>query len=191
MVFTKPFPGLISTLWGEPERYATDYWGQIPDTYYTGDAAHVDEDGYIWFAGRADEVIKIAAHRIGTVEVETAFLKHQSVAEAGVIGRPDELRGEVISAFISLNTGFEPSDDLKKELRSVVRAELGPVAVIGEINFVTNLPKTRSGKIMRRVLKAIVLDKDPGDITTIEEVGSVEEARVAWQSMKIELSNKQ
>ena len=190
MVFKRPFPGLIATLWGEPERYETDYWGQIPGTYYTGDAAHVDEDGYIWFAGRADEVIKIAAHRIGTVEVETAFLKHPAVAEAGVIGRPDELRGEVISAFISLNTGFEPSDDLQKELRQTVREELGPVAVIGEMNFVNSLPKTRSGKIMRRVLKATVLDKDPGDITTIEEAGSVEEARIAWQEMKAELDNK-
>jgi len=190
MVFTKPFPGLIATLWGEPERYATDYWGQIPDTYYTGDAAHVDEDGYIWFAGRADEVIKIAAHRIGTVEVETAFLKHPAVAEAGVIGRPDDLRGEVISAFIALNQGFDPSDDLQKELRFIVREELGPVAVIGEMNFVNSLPKTRSGKIMRRVLKAIVLEKDPGDITTIEEAGSVEEARRAWQNMKAELSNE-
>ncbi len=190
MVFKRPFPGLIATLWGEEERYATDYWGQIPDTYYTGDAAHVDEDGYVWFAGRADEVIKIAAHRIGTVEVETAFLKHKSVAEAGVIGRPDELRGEVISAFISLNTGFEPTNELQKELRNTVRAELGPVAVIGEMNFVNSLPKTRSGKIMRRVLKAIVLDKAPGDITTIEEAGSVEEASRAWQEMKDELGNK-
>ncbi len=189
MVIKRPFPGLIATLWGEPERYATDYWGQIPDTYYTGDAAHVDEDGYIWFAGRADEVIKIAAHRIGTVEVETAFLTHPAVAEAAVIGRPDELRGEVISAFISLNQGFDPSDGLKMELRNTVREELGPVAVIGELNFVNSLPKTRSGKIMRRVLKAIILDKDPGDITTIEEAGSVEEARRAWQDMKTELDN--
>ncbi|MBW8012001.1 MAG: acetate--CoA ligase [Chloroflexi bacterium] len=190
MVFKRPFPGLISTLWGEPERYESDYWKVIPDVYYTGDAAHVDEDGYIWFAGRADEVIKIAAHRIGTVEVETAFMKHAAVAEAGVIGRPDDLRGEVISAFIALNQGFEPTESLQKELLTTVREELGPVAVIGEINFVNSLPKTRSGKIMRRVFKAIVLGKDPGDITTIEEAGSVEEARLAWQAMKVELENK-
>ncbi len=190
MVFKRPFPGLISTLWGEVERYKTDYWGRIPGVYYTGDAAHIDEDGYVWFAGRADEVIKIAAHRIGTVEVETAFMKHGAVAEAGVVGRPDDLRGEVISAFISLNKGFEPTDELRMELRNTVRAELGPVAVIGEINFVNSLPKTRSGKIMRRVLKAIVLNKEPGDITTIEEAGSVEEARTAWQDMKTELGNE-
>ncbi len=145
MVIKRPFPGLISSLWGEPERYETDYWRQIPGVYYTGDAAHVDEDGYVWFAGRADEVIKIASHRIGTVEVETAFLKHPAVAEAGVIGRPDDLRGEVISAFIALNQGFDPSDSLQKELLNTVREELGPVAVIGEMNFVNSLPKTRSG----------------------------------------------
>jgi acetyl-CoA synthetase len=190
MVLKRPFPGLISTLWGEPERYETDYWKQIPGVYFTGDAAHVDEDGYVWFAGRADEVIKIASHRIGTVEVETAFLKHPAVAEAGVIGRPDDLRGEVISAFIALNRGFEPSDSLQKELLNTVREELGPVAVIGEMNFVNSLPKTRSGKIMRRVFKAIVLGKDPGDITTIEEAGSVEEARRAWQDMNAELLGK-
>ena len=162
MVLKRPFPGLIATLWGEPERYGTDYWEKIPDVYYTGDAAQIDEDGYVWFAGRADEIIKIADHRIGTVEVETAFLMHPSVAESGVIGRPDDLRGEVISAFVVLKHGIEVSEGLKAELLETVRHELGPVAVIGEINIVSMLPKTRSGKIMRRVLKAVTLDRDPG-----------------------------
>jgi acetyl-CoA synthetase len=187
MVIRRPFPGLIASLWGETERYGTDYWGKIEGVYYTGDAACIDEDSYAWFAGRADEIIKIADHRIGTVEVETAFLLHPSVAESGVIGRPDELRGEVISAFVVLKHGIEATDDLKKELRETVRHELGPVAVIGEINIVSMLPKTRSGKIMRRVLKAVTLDKDPGDITTIEDEGSVEDARHAWHEMKAEL----
>lgn len=187
MVIKRPFPGLIATLWGEPERYCTDYWEKIEDVYYTGDAAHIDEDGYAWFAGRADEIIKIADHRIGTVEVETAFLMHPSVAESGVIGRPDELRGEIISAFVVLKHGAEESDALRKELLETVRHELGPVAVIGEINFVSMLPKTRSGKIMRRVLKAVTLDRDPGDIGTIEDEGSVEDARHAWHQMKAEL----
>jgi acetyl-CoA synthetase len=129
-------------------------------------------------------VIKIAAHRIGTVEVETAILNHPAVAEAGVTGRPDEIRGEVISAFVVLKQGQEPSDDVRKEILATVRRDLGPVAVIGDLQFVTVLPKTRSGKIMRRVLKAVVLDQDPGDITTIEEEGSVEEARQAWEEMK-------
>ena len=189
MVIKRPFPGLTPTLWGEPERYGKDYWERIPGVYYTGDSAHIDEDGYVWFAGRADEIIKIAAHRLGTVEVETAFLKHPAVAEAGVTGRPDELRGEVISAFIALKDGHEPSDELRKELLATVRADLGPIAVVGELNFVKSLPKTRSGKIMRRVFKAVTLGSDPGDITTIEDEGSVEEAREAWQTMRAELDS--
>ncbi len=187
MVLKRPFPGLIASLWGEPERYGRDYWEKVHGVYHTGDAAMIDEDGYAWFAGRADEIIKIADHRIGTVEVETAFLMHPAVAESGVIGRPDELRGEVISAFVVLKQGIEPSEELKAELLATVRHELGPVAVVGEVNFVSMLPKTRSGKIMRRVLKAVTLDVEPGDITTIEEEGSVEEARHAWHQMKAEL----
>ena len=142
----------------------------------------------MWFAGRADEIIKIAGHRIGTIEVETALLGHPAVAESGVIGRPDELRGEVISAFVVLKQGFVQSDELKKALLEQVRHELGPVAVIGELNFVDMVPKTRSGKIMRRVLKAVIQDRNPGDITTIEDEGSVEEAKQAWHDMKVELS---
>ncbi len=187
MAIRRPFPGLIPTLWGEPERYGHDYWGRIEGWYYVGDAAHIDEDGYVWFAGRADEIIKIAAHRLGTIEVETALLKHPAAAEAGVTGRPDELRGEVISAFVALKQGYEPSEELRKELIDTVRQELGAVAVIGDLEFVHMLPKTRSGKIMRRVLKAVVLDKDPGDISTIEDETSVEEARHAWQEMKMEI----
>lgn len=189
MVIKRPFPGLLAALWGEPERYGNDYWNKIPNVYYTGDSAHIDEDGYVWFAGRADEIIKIAGHRIGTIEVETAFLKHPAVAESGVIGRPEELRGEVISAFVLLKNGFSASPELKKELLETVRQELGPIAVIGELNFVSMLPKTRSGKIMRRVLKAVTLDKDPGDITTIEDEGSVTEAREAWSQMKAEIES--
>jgi acetyl-CoA synthetase len=189
MVIKRPFPGLTPTLWGEPERYGKDYWERIPGVYYTGDSAHIDDDGYVWFAGRADEIIKISAHRLGTIEVETAFLKHAAVAEAGVTGRPDELRGEVISAFIALKDGHEPSDGLRKELLATVRADLGPIAVVGELNFVKSLPKTRSGKIMRRVFKAVTLGSDPGDITTIEDEGSVEEAREAWQTMRADLDS--
>jgi acetyl-CoA synthetase len=184
VVFKEPFPGLTPALWGEPERYGKDYWEKLPGYYFTGDAGVVDEDGYYWFAGRADEVIKIAAHRIGTIEVESAFLKHPAVAEVGVTGRPDELRGEVISAFVVLRQHHEPSEQLRKELLATVRETLGPVGVVGEIQFVHMLPKTRSGKIMRRVLKAVVLDKEPGDITTIEDAGSVEEARHAWHELK-------
>jgi acetyl-CoA synthetase len=188
MVIKRPFPGLIPALWGEPERYGRDYWQILPGVYYTGDSAQIDEDGYVWFAGRADEIIKIAGHRIGTIEVETAFLRHPAVAESGVIGRPDELRGEVIAAFVVLRQGHMPSEELHKELIATVRNDLGPVVVIGEINFVSSLPKTRSGKIMRRVLRAVTLEQETGDVSTIEDEGSVEEAKHAWHQLKTEMT---
>lgn len=189
-VIRRPFPGLIPTLWDEPERYGHDYWGLIPhaNVYSTGDAASMDEDGYVSFNGRADEIIKIAAHRIGTIEVETAFLQHPAVAEVGVTGRPDELRGEVISAFVVLKQGIRPSEQLRQELLQTVRHELGPLAVIGDLNLVEMLPKTRSGKIMRRVLKAVVSGKDSGDISTIEDEASVEEVREAWRQMRAQVT---
>jgi acetyl-CoA synthetase len=190
VVLRRPFPGLIASLWGEPERYAADYWQRIPEVYTTGDSAHVDEDGYFFFAGRADEIIKIAGHKLGTIEVETALLTHPAVAEAGVTGRPDPLRGEVISAFVALRQGRHPSPELRDELLQAVRREMGPVAVVGELNFVHSLPKTRSGKIMRRVFKAVILDRDPGDITTIEDEGSVEDARRAWNEMRREIAGE-
>src|SRR5207237_3630199 len=140
----------------------------------TRDATSIDADGYVWLSGRADEIIKIADHRIGTIEVETAFLRHPAVTEAGVTGRPDDLRGQVISAFVLLKQGQVPSEELKKELLATVRNDLGPLAVIGELNFVDMLPKTRSGKIMRRVLKAVILEKDPGYISTMAHEGSVD-----------------
>jgi acetyl-CoA synthetase len=188
MTLKRPFPGMTPALWGEPDRYGRDYWEKIPGVYYTGDSAHVDEDGYVWFSGRADEIIKIAGHRIGTIEVESAFLKHPAVAECGVIGRPDDTRGEIISAFVLLKQGHAPSSELRQALLNVVRHELGPVAVIGELNFVSTLPKTRSGKIMRRVLKAVTVGRDPGDISTIEDEGSVDDAREAWARMRSEVA---
>ena len=147
--------------------------------------------GYLWFSGRADEIIKIAGHRIGTIEVESALLHHPAVAEAGVTGRPDQLRGEVISAFIVLRGGSDRSEKMKQELIATVREHLGPIVVIGDINFVSTLPKTRSGKIIRRVLKAVTLGKDPGDISTIEDEGSVAEARQAWKAITEEIRQQE
>ena len=190
MVLERPFPGMTAALWGEPGRYGRDYWEKIAGVYFSGDSAHVDADGYLWFGGRADEIIKIAAHRIGTIEVESACLMHPAVAECGVIGRPDETRGEVISAFVLLKQNETPSDELRQALIATIRRELGPIAVVGELNFVSMLPKTRSGKIMRRVLRAVTLDRDPGDITTIEDEGSVEDARQAWQQMKSDITGQ-
>ena len=191
VVIKRPFPGMVATIWGAPERYGAEYWGKIPGVYFTGDSGSIDEDGYVWFGGRADEIIKIAGHRIGTVEVESGFLRHPAVAEAGVTGRPDELRGEVVSAFVALKPGYKPSPELRAELLATVRKELGPVAVIGEINFVSSLPKTRSGKIMRRIFKSVILDRDPGDISTIEDEVSVSDARQAWQRMRAEIAENE
>ncbi|KUK63169.1 MAG: Acetate--CoA ligase [Desulfotomaculum sp. 46_80] len=186
VILKKPFPGLVPTLWREPERYKKEYWEKTPGTmesYYLGDAAHLDEDGYIWFAGRSDEVIKIAAHRIGTIEIESALISHPAVVEAGVAGVPEELRGEVASAFVVLRQGYTPSEELKKELIAHVRKTMGPIVVIGSVQFITVLPKTRSGKIMRRVMKALLMGKDVGDISTIEEGASVDEIREAIKSV--------
>jgi len=183
LVIARPFPTLTARLWGEPERYAREYWERTPGYYHAGDAAQIDKDGYVWFAGRADEVLKVAGHRLGTVEVESALLTHPAVAEAGVVGKPDPIRGEVISAFVVLKAGYTASDELRQELLATLRRELGPVAVVGDLLFVSVLPKTRSGKIMRRVLKAVLLGQDPGDISTIEEEASVAEVAEAWRQL--------
>lgn len=186
VVIKRPFPGLTPTLWMDPDGYRAAYWERIPSlrAYYLGDAASWDEDGYIWFAGRSDEVIKIAGHRIGTVEVENVLVSHPAVAEAGVSGVPDDVRGEVACAFVVLRPGYSPSEELKKELIEHVRQNMGPIVVIRDIQFVGSLPKTRSGKIMRRVMKALWLEKDLGDLSTIEEEASVDEVREAIEKIK-------
>jgi acetyl-CoA synthetase len=178
-VVKKPFPGLTPTLWRDHQRYVESYWNRFPGVYTTGDAAAKDGDGYIWFLGRVDEVIKISAHRIGTIEIESALLHNASVAEAAVVGRPDPLRGETACAFVVLKGEHGPNDALKETLKELVRNTLGPIAVVSEIYFVNKLPKTRSGKIMRRVIKAIVLNKPLGDCSTIEDETSIEELREA------------
>lgn len=186
-IIRKPFPGLTPTLWGNPEQYRRDYWEARPGTkgvYLAGDAAYKDRDGYIWFLGRADEVIKIAAHRIGTIEVENALISHPAVIEAAVAGVPDELRGAVASSCVVLAESYQPCEELKKEMIQHVRKEMGPVVVLKDIIFVNLLPKTRSGKIMRRVIKALLTDKELGDISTIEEEASVEEVREALSKIK-------
>ena len=168
LVIKRPFPHFFRTVFGDPERYVQD-WNTIPGVYFTGDVALRDADGYYMVVGRADDVLNVAGHRIGSAEVESALVSHPAVAEAAVIGKPDELRGESIKGFVTLRVGYEPSDEMVETLKLHVRHELGPIAVPSELEFTYTLPKTRSGKIMRRLLKAQELGLDPGDITTLEE----------------------
>ena len=168
LVLKRPFPHMFRTVYGDPDRYAQD-WNRIPGCYFTGDVALKDEDGYFMVVGRADDVLNVAGHRIGSAEVESALVSHPSVAEAAVIGVPDPIRGESIKAFVTLRMGNDPSAAMIGTLQDHVRHELGPIAIPSAIDFVPALPKTRSGKIMRRLLKAQELGLDPGDITTLEE----------------------
>lgn len=168
LVIKTPWPAMLRTCWGEPERYEK-YWNTIPGYYLTGDLASYDEDGYIMILGRADDVLNVAGHRIGTMEVESALVDHSAVAEAAVIGKPHQIKGESIKAFVILKRGIVPSDELKEDIKHHVRHVLGAIAVPDEVEFVEKLPKTRSGKIMRRVLKAQELGLPVGDISTLED----------------------
>lgn len=168
LVLEGVWPSMFRTIWGNRERYL-EAWKTLPPYYLTGDVATVDEDGYIAVLGRADDVMNVAGHRISTADVESALVSHPAVAEAGVIGKPDPLKGEAIKAFVTLKLGHQPSEELQRQLIEHVRHELGPIATPSELEFVAGLPKTRSGKILRRVLKARELGVDPGDLTTIEE----------------------
>jgi len=168
LVLRRPLPYMMRTVWGDDERYQK-YWEDIEGCYASGDVAFYDEEGYICVLGRADDVMNVAGHRIGTAEVESAFITHPAVAEAAVIGLPDEIKGERIKAFVVLKAGHEPTDTLKSVLRDHVRRELGPIATPSEIEFRTALPKTRSGKIVRRLLKAESLGQDAGDLSTLAD----------------------
>jgi acetyl-CoA synthetase len=167
-VIKKPWPSMMRTIYKDPDRYKV-YWNTIPGCYTAGDVCRKDEDGYFFFMGRADDVIKVAGNRIGTAEVESALVSHQAVAEAAVIGKPHKTAGESIKAFLILKQGFKESSELTQQIKDHVKHELGKIAVPHEIEIVTGLPKTRSGKIMRRVLKAKELGQNPGDISTLEE----------------------
>lgn len=182
LLLKEPVPGMTQTLWEDHERYHKEYWDAQPLTkgrYFTGDSAYIDEDGYIWFCGRSDEVIKIAGHRIGPAEVESAIVSHTAVSEAAVCGVPDELRGQVAAAFIVLKSGYQPLDELKKEIIGHVRKVMGPIVVFQGVEFVNLLPKTRSGKIMRRVMRKLWLGEDLGDLSTIEIEASIDEVKEA------------
>jgi acetyl-CoA synthetase len=168
LVIKEPWPSMMRTVYNNDERYR-QYWSTVKNYYTAGDLAVKDEDGYIMILGRSDDVLIVAGHNIGSAEVESALVSHEAVAEAAVIGKPDPLKGDSIKAFIILRMGYTASDKLKLELVYHVRMNLGPIAIPSEIEFVESLPKTRSGKIMRRLLKAQELGQDPGDISTLED----------------------
>jgi len=179
LVIKRPWPGMFMTLYKDDDRYKEVYWSKFPGYYYPGDYAMKDHDGYFWLLGRADEVLKVAGHRLGTIEIEDAFVGHQAVAEAAVAGRPDAVKGEGIVAFVTLKNGFLASQLLREELKQHVRKIIGPIATPDEIHFVSLLPKTRSGKIMRRVVKAVAAGAEIGDVTTLEDGASIEEVKKA------------
>ena len=171
LVIKAPWPGMARTILGDPERYVNTYWKDYEKQgwYKAGDSARIDEDGYIWIIGRIDDVIKVSGYRLGTAEIESALVSHPAVSEAAAIGLPHELKGHAIHTFVILKTGQQPSPELAEELREHVAKEIGPIARPEAINFVDSLPKTRSGKIMRRVLKAQALGQDVGDLSTLED----------------------
>jgi acetyl-CoA synthetase len=174
LVITRPWPGLMRRVYGDPERFKNTYFIKFPGVYTTGDSARVDEDGYFWLMGRMDDVIKISGHRIGTAEVESAFVSHPKVAEAAVVPMPHEVKGQAIYAFVTLKAGYEGSEELKKELVAHVRKEIGPIASPEKIQFASALPKTRSGKIMRRILVKIA----SGDVTNLGDTSTLADPTV-------------
>ncbi|MBO9539938.1 acetate--CoA ligase [bacterium] len=170
LVVKRPWPSMVRTIWGDPERFQKTYWSEIPGMYFAGDGARRDKDGYFWIMGRVDDVINVSGHRLGTMEVESALVSHPTVAEAAVVGRPDEIKGTGIAAFVTLQSGQNPSDALKAALREHVAKEIGAIAKPDDIRFTDALPKTRSGKIMRRLLRDIAAGRDAaGDTTTLED----------------------
>jgi acetyl-CoA synthetase len=169
LVLKRPWPAMLRTIYGDPERYVKQYWSKYPGLYMTGDSARRDEDGYFWIIGRVDDVIKVSGYRLGTAEIESALVSHPAVAEAAAIGLPHEVKGNAIHAYCLLRAGYTPSEALAEELRQHVAQHLGPIAKPEKIEFVTSLPKTRSGKIMRRVLRARALGMPEGDLSTLEE----------------------
>ena len=169
LVLNKPWPAMIRNIYGDPDRYVNQYWSTYPDKYMTGDSARRDKDGYFWIIGRVDDVIKVSGYRLGSAEIESALVSHPAVAEAAAIGLPHEVKGNSIHTYVILRTGFDPSDTLKDELRTYLGHEIGPIAKPEAITFVDKLPKTRSGKIMRRLLKSRAQGLPDGDITTLED----------------------
>jgi acetyl-CoA synthetase len=178
LVITRPWPSMLRTIWGDDERYKETYWSEIPHCYFAGDGARRDERGYFWIMGRVDDVINVSGHRLGTAEIESALVSHETVAEAAVVPRPDDIKGQAIVAFVTLEGGRTGGVEHKEVLRQHVAHEIGALAKPDEIRFTDALPKTRSGKIMRRLLREIASgSKIAGDVTTLEDLSVLEKLR--------------
>ncbi len=191
LIIKNPWPGMLLTLWGDDEKYKDVYWSKYENYYYSGDYALKDDDGYLWLLGRADDVLKVAGHRIGTAELESCIVSHNHVAESAVCGIPDEIKGEVIIAFVVLKEGvIKNSDDLQKELSEKIRKDIGAIATPKQIYFVSKLPKTRSGKIMRRLLKAIANNEQIGDVSTLEDSTAVTEVQSVFEEIQKSIKEK-
>ena len=176
LVLKRPWPAMLRTLYKEPDRYVSTYWSEYDEeTYFAGDGARIDEDGYFWVVGRIDDVLNVAGHRLSTMEMESALVDHPAVAEAAVVGRPDEVKGQVPIAYVILESGREGSDELAKELRAHVGEIIGPIGKPASVRFMEDLPKTRSGKIMRRILKKLEKGEEAGDTSTLRNPDVVEE----------------
>ena len=188
LVIRKPWPGMLMTLWNDDDKYKNNYWKK--NYYFTGDYATIDDELYFWLLGRSDDVIKISGHRLGTIELESTFISHESVAEAAVTSKPDKIKGESIIGFLVLKKVFVESDQLRKEIIEHVRNNIGAIATPNEIYFVNKLPKTRSGKIMRRLLKSIVSGLTIGDTTTLEDGISVKEIQKIYNDLNDIIKNK-
>ncbi len=180
LVIKKPWPAMARTIYGDPDRYVKQYWSDIPGVYFTGDGARIDKDGYIWVMGRVDDVLNVSGHRLSTMEIESALVAHPMVAEAAVVGRPDDIKGQAVSAFVTLEGGITASPTLKDELRAWVAKEIGSMAKPDDIRFTEQLPKTRSGKIMRRLLRELATSGEvKGDITTLEDFAVISKLKVS------------
>jgi acetyl-CoA synthetase len=178
LVIRRPWPSMARTLWGDDERYLKTYWDVMPDVYFTGDGARCDEDDYFWVVGRIDDVLNVAGHRIGTAEIESAFVSHPAVAEAAAVGRPDELKGQALVVFVTVKAGQKAGKELKEALTAHIDKEIGKFARPDAIRFADSLPKTRSGKIMRRLLKDIAAGgATQGDTSTLEDLGVLAKLR--------------
>jgi acetyl-CoA synthetase len=181
LAIMRPWPSMLRTIYGDDQRYRDTYWSKWPDTYFPGDGAHTDDDGYFWIMGRVDDVLNVAGHRIGTMEVESALVDHESVAESAVVGKADEIKGQAISAFVTVKEGVETSDDLMAELKAHVVTKIGAIARPADIIFSAELPKTRSGKIMRRLLRDIAEGRTLGDTTTLADPAVVASLQAQYE----------